>query len=107
MQPLPVAPSEAPRLVQDPSQLRVATSGQGGYRGGSLRVSKRIHFAEEGEDPGKLNRSIPTGHVPKPRVVADYIMSVTSASRSHDPTASFHPIIRCQVADAESGAGDR
>ncbi|KAG9350725.1 hypothetical protein JZ751_024614 [Albula glossodonta] len=37
----------------------------------SVRTSKQIHFSE---DPGTLNRAIPTGHVPKPRVIADYIM---------------------------------
>ncbi|XP_048846066.1 uncharacterized protein LOC125717135 [Brienomyrus brachyistius] len=73
-EPRPAPIYEASHLVQDRSQLRVATSGQGEHRGGSLRVSKRIHFAEEGEDPGKLSRSIPTGHVPKPQVVADYII---------------------------------
>ncbi|XP_036375189.1 MARVEL domain-containing protein 2-like, partial [Megalops cyprinoides] len=37
----------------------------------SMRTSKRIHFSE---DPGTLNRAIPTGYVPKPQVIADYIM---------------------------------
>ncbi|KAJ8277410.1 hypothetical protein GJAV_G00074850 [Gymnothorax javanicus] len=37
----------------------------------SRGTSKGIHFAE---DPGILNKAIPTGYVPRPRVIADYVM---------------------------------
>ncbi|KAM4807923.1 occludin/ELL domain-containing protein 1 [Rhinophrynus dorsalis] len=37
------------------------------------RVTKTIHFSEKGSDSGGLNRSIPTGHRPKPHVIPDYI----------------------------------
>uniref|UniRef100_A0A0E9X806 OCEL domain-containing protein n=1 Tax=Anguilla anguilla TaxID=7936 RepID=A0A0E9X806_ANGAN len=37
----------------------------------SERTSRGIRFSE---DPATLNRAIPTGYVPRPRVIADYIM---------------------------------
>ncbi|KAJ8408310.1 hypothetical protein AAFF_G00257240 [Aldrovandia affinis] len=37
----------------------------------SVRTSKRIQFSE---DPGTVNGTIPTGYVPKPRVIPDYVM---------------------------------
>ncbi|XP_053558851.1 occludin/ELL domain-containing protein 1 isoform X2 [Bombina bombina] len=38
------------------------------------KVIKTIHFSEKGSDSGALNYSIPTGHRPKPYVVADYVL---------------------------------
>ncbi|XP_030075301.1 LOW QUALITY PROTEIN: occludin/ELL domain-containing protein 1 [Microcaecilia unicolor] len=43
---------------------------EGSSRG---KFCKHIQFAEEGDNQGALNQSIPTGHTPKPHMIPDYI----------------------------------
>lgn len=38
------------------------------------RATNQIHFSEKGDNQATLNRSIPTGHIPKPHVIPDYLM---------------------------------
>lgn len=42
----------------------------------SGKASRHVEFSEEGEEDlaGTLNYAIPTGHMPKPHVVPDYVM---------------------------------
>ncbi|KAK6468263.1 MARVEL domain-containing protein 2 [Huso huso] len=48
------------------------------------RATNQIHFSEKGDNQATLNRSIPTGHIPKPHVIPDYLIKYTEIHSPED-----------------------
>ncbi|XP_069504911.1 occludin/ELL domain-containing protein 1 [Ambystoma mexicanum] len=70
--------SQEPILMQDKPKhiaFKDEVAASGGFQG---KVTKSIHFSEAAQ--GVLNQPVPTGHIPKPHVMPDYVLKYPKIS---------------------------